>query len=218
MEASQDLRRSECSAKDAFRFGHGDAAFTARGSEKLDLMPRDPAADGSGIDAKDGSYLANSKVLFHTPSVGQDGFAYLIISNVRSVFNVGGVFRFARASFGQSQIRAVGKFPTCPSKVLEFQVTVTTSNLFQRGQFGPRRRRAQKNSSHHSSYDFSITITQGEPPRISKDTAIPVQLRGDLTSDLPCFSVFQWSAQPLLTPLDHKFSRRDLHKGGKALE
>ena len=64
-------------------------------------MPREPAANGSGIDAKDGSHLADSKMILHSPSLaGFKGF-YLIIANVRSVINILGALQLAKASLGQ---------------------------------------------------------------------------------------------------------------------
>ena len=93
------LRDGQGVAKDALDRRGGYAALAARGGEELDLMPREPAANGPGIDAKNGGDLADSKMLLHPPSLGHEGLCYLIIANVQSVINILGAFQSASGSW-----------------------------------------------------------------------------------------------------------------------
>ena len=81
-------RRGEGSAKNPLDLGHRNAPFATGSGKRGNLSEGYPTADGSGIDAKDRSYLADSKVLFHTPSLGQEGLCYLISADVQSMFNI----------------------------------------------------------------------------------------------------------------------------------
>ena len=60
------VRHSEGSPEDAFHLGLGDTAFATGSGEKLDLMSREPAANGPRIDAEYRSYLARAKVVLLT--------------------------------------------------------------------------------------------------------------------------------------------------------
>ena len=47
------LSRIKGPPEDAFHLGFGDTAFATGSGEKLDLVSREPAANGPRIDAKD---------------------------------------------------------------------------------------------------------------------------------------------------------------------
>ena len=80
----------------------------------------------------------------------------------------------------------MGKFDTGPTDTPEVTVLVLLiAPIFDRNQVTPSNTRVQENAGDTGGYEVSVTVAQGDPPRLPKALPVFPHLRPDLTSEFP---------------------------------